>query len=199
MENSLRLVVGMVTIQGWGEPEQSTVHPYPEPCRAATLVQGAGGGSRPALELRSVRDCDWQAARIARGPVGKTPHDVVFGEILPAPYEIAKRFSFGESTRPVANFAEPKVPKVGVEPTRPFGHRILSPARLPIPPLRQNCYGVNMPIPPLRRLLWSLPRCIEQREIASGPPRLYRSFCLTIAIFRCQAMCFRDSVEAWRL
>src|SRR4051794_35423628 len=28
------------------------------------------------------------------------------------------------------------VPKVGVEPTRPEGHRILSPARLPIPPLR---------------------------------------------------------------
>src|SRR5205823_12951521 len=29
------------------------------------------------------------------------------------------------------------VPKVGIEPTRPFGHRILSPARLPIPPLRR--------------------------------------------------------------
>src|SRR6187397_2991109 len=28
------------------------------------------------------------------------------------------------------------VPKVGLEPTRPRGHRILSPARLPIPPLR---------------------------------------------------------------
>src|SRR5439155_7234085 len=28
------------------------------------------------------------------------------------------------------------VPKVGIEPTRPCGHRILSPARLPIPPLR---------------------------------------------------------------
>lgn len=28
------------------------------------------------------------------------------------------------------------VPKVGLEPTRPHGHRILSPARLPVPPLR---------------------------------------------------------------
>ena len=28
------------------------------------------------------------------------------------------------------------MPKVGIEPTRPFGHRILSPARLPVPPLR---------------------------------------------------------------
>src|SRR5439155_4852189 len=32
--------------------------------------------------------------------------------------------------------APTQMPKVGVEPTRPFGHRILSPARLPIPPLR---------------------------------------------------------------
>jgi hypothetical protein len=30
-----------------------------------------------------------------------------------------------------------QMPKVGVEPTRPFGHRILSPARLPVPPLRR--------------------------------------------------------------
>ena len=27
------------------------------------------------------------------------------------------------------------VRKVGLEPTRPFGHRILSPMRLPVPPL----------------------------------------------------------------
>jgi ATP-dependent phosphofructokinase / diphosphate-dependent phosphofructokinase len=30
----------------------------------------------------------------------------------------------------------PVMPKVGIEPTRPEGHRILSPARLPVPPLR---------------------------------------------------------------
>src|SRR5262249_37949833 len=30
----------------------------------------------------------------------------------------------------------PRVPKVGVEPTLPEGNRILSPARLPVPPLR---------------------------------------------------------------
>ena len=29
------------------------------------------------------------------------------------------------------------VPKVGIEPTRPCGHWILSPARLPVPPLRR--------------------------------------------------------------
>jgi hypothetical protein len=29
-----------------------------------------------------------------------------------------------------------RMPKVGIEPTRPEGHRILSPARLPVPPLR---------------------------------------------------------------
>jgi hypothetical protein len=30
------------------------------------------------------------------------------------------------------------VPEEGVEPTRPCGHRILSPARLPVPPLRRG-------------------------------------------------------------
>jgi hypothetical protein len=30
------------------------------------------------------------------------------------------------------------MPKVGIEPTRAFAHRILSPARLPIPPLRRT-------------------------------------------------------------
>src|SRR3990172_9282342 len=31
----------------------------------------------------------------------------------------------------------PPMPEVGVEPTRPEGHGILSPARLPVPPLRR--------------------------------------------------------------
>src|SRR5882672_750723 len=30
------------------------------------------------------------------------------------------------------------VPGIGIEPTRPCGHRILSPARLPVPPARRN-------------------------------------------------------------
>src|SRR5688500_15753020 len=30
------------------------------------------------------------------------------------------------------------MPEVGVEPTRPEGHGILSPARLPVPPLRRD-------------------------------------------------------------
>ena len=30
------------------------------------------------------------------------------------------------------------IPMVGIEPTRPRGHGILNPARLPIPPHRQN-------------------------------------------------------------
>jgi dipeptidyl aminopeptidase/acylaminoacyl peptidase len=34
--------------------------------------------------------------------------------------------------------AAPGVPKVGLEPTRGFPHRILSPARLPVPPLRRE-------------------------------------------------------------
>jgi hypothetical protein len=35
------------------------------------------------------------------------------------------------------------VPKVGIEPTRYCYHRILSPARLPIPPLRREQYFKN--------------------------------------------------------
>ena len=35
--------------------------------------------------------------------------------------------------------APSNVPTEGVEPTRPCGHRILSPARLPIPPRRLSC------------------------------------------------------------
>ena len=34
------------------------------------------------------------------------------------------------------------VPEVGIEPTRPEGHRILSPARLPIPPLRRPAQSI---------------------------------------------------------
>ncbi len=30
------------------------------------------------------------------------------------------------------------VPEVGIEPTRPLGQRILSPPRLPVPPLRHR-------------------------------------------------------------
>src|SRR5215831_3769125 len=35
------------------------------------------------------------------------------------------------------------VPGAGVEPARPFGHRILSPARLPIPPSRPAAQSVQ--------------------------------------------------------
>ena len=34
------------------------------------------------------------------------------------------------------------IPAAGVEPARPCGHWILSPARLPIPPRRQSITGV---------------------------------------------------------
>ena len=34
------------------------------------------------------------------------------------------------------------IPAAGVEPARPCGHWILSPARLPIPPRRQSFTGV---------------------------------------------------------
>ena len=37
------------------------------------------------------------------------------------------------------------IPAAGVEPARPRGHWILSPARLPIPPRRHNCEECNVP------------------------------------------------------
>lgn len=39
----------------------------------------------------------------------------------------------------------------GIEPSRPFGHRILSPARLPVPPhlhLRANIFAASLEIEP---------------------------------------------------
>src|SRR5437764_12043482 len=39
------------------------------------------------------------------------------------------------------------MPKVGIEPTLPGGNRILSPARLPVPPLRLALHGTA----PIRR------------------------------------------------
>src|SRR5947207_15621780 len=36
----------------------------------------------------------------------------------------------------ISTSIRPQVPKVGLEPTRGLPHRILSPARLPVPPLR---------------------------------------------------------------
>src|SRR4029079_1465826 len=38
---------------------------------------------------------------------------------------------------------EKKVPERGLEPPRPCGHWILSPARLPIPPLRRVFYKIS--------------------------------------------------------
>ncbi len=40
-------------------------------------------------------------------------------------------------------FSASKIPVVGVEPTRPRGHGILSPARLPIPPHRHVLEAVT--------------------------------------------------------
>src|SRR5229473_2350888 len=45
------------------------------------------------------------------------------------------------------------VPEEGVEPTRPCGHRILSPARLPVPPLRRILVQHNIAWP------WPQPAC----------------------------------------
>ncbi len=43
-----------------------------------------------------------------------------------------------KSTNVNENVDALSIPAAGVEPARPCGHRILSPARLPIPPRRHN-------------------------------------------------------------
>jgi hypothetical protein len=40
--------------------------------------------------------------------------------------------------------SEREVPEVGLEPTRPCGHWILNPARLPIPPLWPVRYRIRL-------------------------------------------------------
>src|SRR5688572_14794960 len=48
-------------------------------------------------------------------------------------------------TPPEAPWPVPWMPKVGLEPTRPRGQRILSPPRLPVPPLRPATRMVEAP------------------------------------------------------
>ena len=52
-------------------------------------------------------------------------------------------FLLGRFSQVQQGFQNPlfsRVPEVGLEPTRPCGHWILNPARLPIPPLRLVLY-----------------------------------------------------------
>src|SRR5438874_12194765 len=61
------------------------------------------------------------------------------------------------------------MPKVGVEPTRPEGHRILSPARLPIPPLRRATPWYVAPTHATSRLRATL--FVAQQETLRYPLR----------------------------
>src|SRR5262245_43784260 len=54
-----------------------------------------------------------------------------------------------------------EVRKGGVEPPRPFGHRILSPARLPVPPLSRDGPSI-----PLRAPLGDRPDARQQSSVA---------------------------------
>ncbi len=66
-------------------------------------------------------------ARMAQGGAPKSPTDL--------PIHISQR--------------KKVVPEAGLEPARPKGHWILSPGRLPIPPLRHQRRGPHGPIRPL--------------------------------------------------
>jgi hypothetical protein len=83
----------------------------------------------------------------------------------------------------------PVVPEVGVEPTRACAHRILSPARLPVPPLRRADFlrvpatAATVDRPPPRGVKWCHPsppppgflpprRCGPVAGPATRPPAL---------------------------
>ncbi len=57
------------------------------------------------------------------------------------------------------------LPMEGIEPTRPCGHWILSPARLPVPPHRPNEQGASFKLFRQKRK-WLAAR----RRFASGRP-----------------------------
>ena len=67
-------------------------------------------------------------------------HMVLRGPLLLVCAWVTLGRSPGRQSRPPAALSGAPacrgMPKVGLEPTRPCGHRILSPARLPVPPLR---------------------------------------------------------------
>ena len=70
------------------------------------------------------------------------------------------------------------IPAAGVEPARPCGHWILSPARLPIPPRRQIVTGVagfeptheGVKVPCLTA--WLYPNNINRRMRGIEPPNV---------------------------
>ncbi len=110
--------------------------------RGATLAQSstrrvnAGGGGRTHTS-RGTRDFESRAPR--RGEPMVPPRAPSFGPEAPRAQPCASRPAEPASGPDVATTTDlfpASMPEVGVEPTRPEGHGILSPARLPVPPLR---------------------------------------------------------------
>jgi hypothetical protein len=61
----------------------------------------------------------------------------VFSQMTPAPTN-DRSIPVERSTSDIEHWIENSLPAEGLEPTRPCGHWILSPARLPIPPRRRQ-------------------------------------------------------------
>ncbi len=118
---------------------------------------GRWGALPPPCAASQPAAAGWLRTDVPCGPCGKT-------ELQPA---AASDLGTGEPT-PVAprHAGTPpfRVPKVGVEPTRVLPHWILSPARLPIPPLRRGRFMIVIEMP-LRKIP---PRC--PRPATRAPP-----------------------------
>jgi hypothetical protein len=100
------------------------------PSAATRCTAGVEGGVRN-LFLRALALRALPRRVLRRQPPGLEERQSRRARLLGALAALAERSAFW--TR--------RVPKVGIEPTRPFGHRILSPARLPVPPLRLRLHG----------------------------------------------------------
>ncbi len=105
-------------------------------CVGFRVRDSAGGGTRPMRPRRS-RHRPWR-----RGSGLTDSARSSFSSLIarrPEPVQVPSRHSAHMKRARVEPWPRSRmVPEEGLEPSRPCGHGILSPARLPVPPLRRK-------------------------------------------------------------
>lgn len=133
-------------------------------------------GRPPSRAIFSWRLHPWFTAAIrvcTRIPVSTFPRSSEPHECLSVPTlrtKVEKRLSLGEqkSTRE-CRCLKYLVPEVGLEPTRCFHRRILSPLRLPIPPFRHSCIYIDFVAQGQPSVLRRHPRRGKKSTAAAAP------------------------------
>ena len=111
------------------------------PARVWPPMHSRARSSSPAPSKTSLRDLD-SPSRIAAPTSSRASR--ASGASTPWRADRRGRRAF---RAPSGSASTPgPMPKVGIEPTRPCGHRILSPARLPVPPLRPQVIVLGQPL-----------------------------------------------------